>query len=323
MKTMTRINKYILLITSGICDKDGGSATALDFEQEWMSKPVQDGFKNLFVKLKVKTKRGRDPKAPVKGLTSYFHFCVSEGPKIKAESPGIPTTHVTKELGKRWRNLDIEVKQHFIDLGKSESDRYINEKREYVPSDGYDANGNEIIEDEVNVKLEADKLIKKEQKAKLIAIKKNTVKNVDLPKKNFSAFSKFATDNRHTIKQANDGVKSKGIARLLAETWKSLDKNSDVVTSYKRMAAVDMDRYKKEMTLFENTREEKQQMSIPPEPEKSTFTTSKPVVTFEMVGDEDFEDFEEFEIDGDKEVDLSESTYGIRAMQQCYASMHP
>lgn len=58
-------------------------------------------------------KRRRDPNAPKQPLTAFFIYSTEERPKVKEDHPTMSVTDVAKELGRRWSELQPEVKQSF------------------------------------------------------------------------------------------------------------------------------------------------------------------------------------------------------------------
>jgi hypothetical protein len=62
---------------------------------------------------KINQKPMKDPNAPKKPLSAYFLFSQEERLKVKEENPDFSITEVAKELGKRWANLDPNLKQNY------------------------------------------------------------------------------------------------------------------------------------------------------------------------------------------------------------------
>lgn len=122
----------------------------------------------------------KDPKAPKKPMTSYMLFCA----KIR-ESEGSVTT---KDLAKRWKNLDEKDKKKFEKKFEKEKERYKQEKENYVatPVDellGLDENKNRGV----NYKGKRTRGAKKEKS--------------DMPKRGRSAYMYFSSnkDNRKVV----------------------------------------------------------------------------------------------------------------------------
>ena len=62
---------------------------------------------------RINQKPMKDPNAPKKPLSAYFLFSPEERLKVKNENPDFSITEVAKELGKRWANLDPNLKQNY------------------------------------------------------------------------------------------------------------------------------------------------------------------------------------------------------------------
>jgi HMG (high mobility group) box len=55
----------------------------------------------------------KDPNAPKKPLSAYFLYSQEERLKVKAEFPDYSITEIAKELGRRWANLDPNLKHSY------------------------------------------------------------------------------------------------------------------------------------------------------------------------------------------------------------------
>ena len=54
-------------------------------------------------------------------VSAYIYFCNEMRPVVKAEMPGLPSSEIFKELGKRWRSLSDEEKAPYMaSVGKNE-----------------------------------------------------------------------------------------------------------------------------------------------------------------------------------------------------------
>ena len=58
-------------------------------------------------------KKIKGPNAPKKPLSAYFLFSQEERLKVKAKHPYYSICEIAKELGRRWANMNPEVKQHY------------------------------------------------------------------------------------------------------------------------------------------------------------------------------------------------------------------
>lgn len=76
-------------------------------------------------------KRQKDPNAPRRPMSAFFHFCAEERPKVRAQQPDISVGDIAKELGARWAALGDAAKTKYQDLNQRDRDRYEREKRAY------------------------------------------------------------------------------------------------------------------------------------------------------------------------------------------------
>ena len=75
-------------------------------------------------KSKRKSRKPKDPLAPKKPLTSFILFGNDNRNKIKKDNPELKSTEISKELGKRWRELSYKKKHKYIKLESDDMERY-------------------------------------------------------------------------------------------------------------------------------------------------------------------------------------------------------
>lgn len=73
----------------------------------------------------------KDPNAPIKPMSSFFWFCEAQRPKIKASNKEMDLKGLAKELGKRWAEVDPEVKAKCEAAAKKDKERYEEEFCKY------------------------------------------------------------------------------------------------------------------------------------------------------------------------------------------------
>jgi len=78
-----------------------------------------------------KRKQIKDPNAPKRSLSAFFWFCNDERGKVKAVNPEYGVGDVAKELGKKWSDADITVKQKYEAMAEKDKARYEREMTEY------------------------------------------------------------------------------------------------------------------------------------------------------------------------------------------------
>ena len=76
-------------------------------------------------------KAKKDPNAPKRPLTSYLEFTRIERTKVLLDLGPLPVLDVGRELGSRWRQLDLERKKVFEEKGKENRVRYEKEMVAY------------------------------------------------------------------------------------------------------------------------------------------------------------------------------------------------
>ena len=85
-----------------------------------------------------KTRSNKDSTHPKKNMSGYLFFCREERPIVKKEIPDIKSGDVMVELGARWNELKTEnpekVKE-YMEMAAEDKERYLEEMKNYVPSD--------------------------------------------------------------------------------------------------------------------------------------------------------------------------------------------
>ena len=133
--------------------KVGGKRKKVDSEDE------------AFTCSKAATKKEKDPNAPKKPMTSYFHFMNAKRKETKEADPSLTFGTLTKKLTDLWRNIDPEDKKIYENLAAKDKLRYQDE-------------------------MEAKGLLKKKP-----------VVDTDAPKKAQSSFFLFSHEARERIKK--------------------------------------------------------------------------------------------------------------------------
>ncbi|CAF2034144.1 unnamed protein product [Rotaria magnacalcarata] len=62
---------------------------------------------------KKRERKPKDPHAPKKPLSAYFLFCADERPKVHGSQTGMSVSDVARELGIRWKNASVELKNKY------------------------------------------------------------------------------------------------------------------------------------------------------------------------------------------------------------------
>jgi len=69
-------------------------------------------------------KKKKDPNAPKQPLSAYFIFSSEERLKVKGENPSFSICEVAKELGRRWADMQPEVKQRYQQMAEEGRQKY-------------------------------------------------------------------------------------------------------------------------------------------------------------------------------------------------------
>ena len=78
-----------------------------------------------------KAKKSRDPSAPKPPLNSYLEFYKEERPRVLIQYPDFSTKEVAREIGKRWKGLEKDVKDIYEQRTLENKSRYRNQMEEY------------------------------------------------------------------------------------------------------------------------------------------------------------------------------------------------
>lgn len=74
-----------------------------------------------------KPRKVKDKNEPKKNVTSFVFFGNDMRAKVRSENPGMSMTEVTKELGRRWKELPEEERKQYEQLAKADKERYMTE----------------------------------------------------------------------------------------------------------------------------------------------------------------------------------------------------
>jgi len=76
-------------------------------------------------------RKKKDPNAPKRALSAFFHFCNDERPKVKAELGEATVGEIAKELGRRWQACTDGDKSRFEAMAQKDKQRYEREMQIY------------------------------------------------------------------------------------------------------------------------------------------------------------------------------------------------
>lgn len=84
-----------------------------------------------------KSKAPKDPDAPKRFLSPFFLYCAKERAEVQKELSSCNGAEVTKELGKRWADLEPEAKKEFELASMMDKERYEEDLKSYKPSENF------------------------------------------------------------------------------------------------------------------------------------------------------------------------------------------
>lgn len=80
---------------------------------------------------KTACKKERDPNAPKRGLSPYFHFSGERRPQLKKDNPETAFGDLTKMVAAEWNSMSDEQKASYVEKAAKDKVRYEAEKQEY------------------------------------------------------------------------------------------------------------------------------------------------------------------------------------------------
>merc|ERR1712111_25217 len=95
---------------------------------------------NPDVPKKRKARKPKDPRAPKRSMSAFFHYASDERPKVRAANPNFAVGDIAKELGRRWAEADPSHKSKYEARAEKDRERYIKQKAEFQ----------QVLEDEKN-----------------------------------------------------------------------------------------------------------------------------------------------------------------------------
>lgn len=159
---------------------------------------ITDIKKSSNTPVKKKRGKGKQPKGPKCVFTAYMYFCQS----IRSEYPEVGFAEIAKMCGQKWKNLDEDEKQPFIDLHTNDKKRYNEEKMMMQQEFG-------------DIGYESDH----EEK---VVVRKKRKKVAGAPKNPTTAYMFFCKDMRPQVTIDNPDIGFSDFAKILGAKWKEL-----------------------------------------------------------------------------------------------------
>ena len=178
----------------------------------------------------------KDARFPKRFLSAFLMYQKSLRQELK-DNPGITFGHISQHSSDMFKKMDEQEKSEWVRKAQQDKKRYERELADYVPSKGYDHNGNFIDE---NTK-------KKRTRA---------IKDVNSPKRAAGAFVFFSNEMRPKLQKENPGVKFVDIGRILGERWRALGEKEK--EPFDSLSAKDKARYRREMDAYKERKQEEE-----------------------------------------------------------------
>mmetsp|Transcript_16313 Transcript_16313/g.21353 ORF Transcript_16313/g.21353 Transcript_16313/m.21353 type:complete len:200 (+) Transcript_16313:185-784(+) len=81
-----------------------------------------------------KKRRKKDPNAPKRSLTAYFHYSIHVRSEVTKANPGFAFGDVTKAISDQFKTLPPGEKKIWDDKAAADKERYLREMEEYTKS---------------------------------------------------------------------------------------------------------------------------------------------------------------------------------------------
>lgn len=86
----------------------------------------------------------KDPKYPKRAKSPYIFYMTKTNHIIKEKNPTMTPPDVMRKVGENWKALTDDEKKEYVELAKTDKERYEKQLAEYEPSEGFDKKGKEI-----------------------------------------------------------------------------------------------------------------------------------------------------------------------------------
>jgi hypothetical protein len=190
---------------------------------------VQENLSKLVKERKPREIKLKDENAPKKNKSAYLFFSSKMRPQIKAESPEMKVTEISKVIGLKWGELSEKKKAKYQTEAAADKLRYQEEMKGYVrPSD------DELMKQKINQKKRRGPKGDKKPRKK---------KEPGAPKKALSAYMFFVKEKRSEVKAENPEMSTQDIAKEMGRLWKEDFASEEARAAWVEMAQYDKERY--------------------------------------------------------------------------------
>jgi hypothetical protein len=123
------LKKILTYCTATLCSQD--KERYVKEKEEYRLQRVANGEEEDKPTRRKSSKKGGDPNAPKKPLSSYIIFSGAMRAEVKEANPDASTTDLSKLLGVKWQALSDEDKATYVDQAKDAKDKYVVDLEKY------------------------------------------------------------------------------------------------------------------------------------------------------------------------------------------------
>jgi len=175
-------------------------------------------------------RNSRDPAAPKRNLSAYLLYQNAMRDTFKAEHPELSFGDLSKYTSKMYAQLTPEQKTSWQETAEDDKQRFLTEMQTYIPTPGYDNNGNTI--------------------AHYPHVTGNKKKQRDpmAPKRNLSSYLLYQNAMRDQFKGDNPGMTFGQLSKYTSHMYKSL--TAEEKSQWEERAQRDKVRFDDEMRHY-------------------------------------------------------------------------
>ncbi|KAE8694630.1 High mobility group B protein 13 [Hibiscus syriacus] len=204
-----------------------------------------------------KEKKKKRPSPP------YILWCKDQWNEVKKENPEADFKEVSNILGAKWKTITAEEKKPYEEKYQAEKEAYL----QVIAKEKRETEAMKLFEDEHKQKM-AMELLQQYLQFKEEAEKKETKKikkerDPLKPKQPMSAFFLFSNERRVALLADNKNILE--VAKIAGEEWKNMTEEQR--GQYEEMAKKNKEKYRQEMEVYKQRKEEEAECVIKEEEE--------------------------------------------------------
>lgn len=186
----------------------------------------------------------RDPAAPKRNLSAYLLFQNAMRDQFRAEHPGMSFGELSKYTSHMYSQLSAEEKASWQARAEADKQRFLAEMANYVPSPGYDNQGNPVA----HYPPVTGNVATSAAAAAAAAAMKKKQRDPMAPKRNLSAYLLYQNAMRDQFKADNPGMTFGQLSKYTSHMYKSLSVSEKA--EWDERARRDKERYTEEMKHY-------------------------------------------------------------------------